>query len=304
MKKDQPWQWGEAQAAAFVKLKEALCGTTILRLPDHYKPFILTTDWSQKGMGAILSQVGTDGVEHPICYASRSCNPAEQNYSSFDGECLAVVWATSHFRSYLFGNSFTLVTDHEPLKWIMTTEKLTGKLARWSLLLQEYDFTVEHRKGIDNTNADCLSRYPLPSDADAPLMDWSKGEIMAPAAFLARMVDTDPTPPEEEKDIWQDIPVLIFLQTHKYAQGLSVKARDRIYRRGKSYRWMADGVYKILPSGDMVVVPRMADRESITLEAHSKMGHYGVQRVLDRLQQNYWWRGMGDTVISTVRSCH
>ena len=109
-------KWGEKQAAAFVKLKEELCGTTILRLPDHYQPFILTTDWSQKGMGAILSQVGRDGVEHPICFASRSCNPVEHNYSSFDGECLAVVWATSHFRSYLFGNSFTLVTDHEPLK--------------------------------------------------------------------------------------------------------------------------------------------------------------------------------------------
>ena len=69
----------------------------------------------------------------------------------------------------------------------MTTTKLTGKLARWSLLLQEYDFTVEHRKGVDNTNADCLSRYPLPSDADAPSMDWSKGEIMPVATFLAFM---------------------------------------------------------------------------------------------------------------------
>ena len=169
-----------------------------------------------------------------------------------------------------------MVTDHEPLKWIMTTEKLTRKLARWSPLLQEYDFTVEHRKGVDNTNADCLSRYPLPSDAHAPLMDWSKGEIMAPAAFLALMANTEQAPPEEEKHIWQDIPVLIFLQTHKYAKGLSVKARDRIYRRAKAYRWMADGVYKLLPSGDMVVVPRMSDRESITLEAHSRMGHYGV----------------------------
>ena len=122
-------------------------------------------------MGAILSQLNKEGVEHPICYASRSCNAAEQNYSSFDGECLAVVWATNHFRSYLFGNSFTLVTDHEPLKWIMTTQKLTGKLARWSLLLQEYDFTVEHRGGTANTNADCLSRYPLPSAANAPVLD-------------------------------------------------------------------------------------------------------------------------------------
>ena len=86
-------------------------------------------------MGAVLSQLTEKGVEHPIYYASRSCNPAEQNYSSFDGECLAVVWATNHFRSYLFGNSFTLITAHEPLRWLMTTQKLTGKMARWSLLL-------------------------------------------------------------------------------------------------------------------------------------------------------------------------
>ena len=175
LKKDRPWKWGEDQVAAFLELKEQLCGAAILQLPDAYSPFILTTDWSQRGMGAILSQVGKDGEEHPVCFASRSCNSAEQNYSSFEGECLAVVWATSHFRPYLFGNSFHLVTDHQPLQWIMTTSKLTGKLARWSLLLQEYDFTVEHRKGVENTNADCLSRYPLPSDADAPTMDWSKG---------------------------------------------------------------------------------------------------------------------------------
>ena len=169
-------------------------------------------------MGAILSQVRKDGEEHPVCFASRSCNPAEHNYSSFEGGCLVVVWATSHFRPYLFGNSFHLVIDHEPLKWIMTTTKLTGKLARWSLLLQEYDFTVEHRKGVENTNADCLSRYPLPSDADAPSMDWSIGEIMPVATFLAFMVGVPHTTAEggtskveEERDIWRDEAVLRFI---------------------------------------------------------------------------------------------
>ena len=112
--KDRPWVWGEAQSPAFLELKEQLCGAAILQLPNAYIPFILTTDWSQRGMGAILSQVGKDGEEHPVCFASRSCNPAEQNYSFFEGECLVVVWATSHFRPYLFGNSFHLVTDHEP----------------------------------------------------------------------------------------------------------------------------------------------------------------------------------------------
>ena len=179
---------GEAQAAAFLELKEQLCGAAILQLPDAYSPFILTTHWSQRGMGAILSQVRKDGEEHPVCFASRSYNPAEQNYSSFEEECLAVVWATNHFIPYLFGNSFHLVTDHEPLKWIITTTKLTGKLARWSLLLWEYDFTVDHRKGVENTDVVCLSRYPLPSNADAPSMDWAKGEIMSVATFLAFMV--------------------------------------------------------------------------------------------------------------------
>ena len=135
LKKEALWEWSDIQQHAFAGLKEQLCSAHVLQLPNSYKPFILTTDWSQRGMGAMLSQPDPEGVEHPICYAFRSCNLAEQNYNSFNREYLAVVWATNLFRPYLFGNSFTLVTDHKPLKWIMTTQKLTGKLARWSLLL-------------------------------------------------------------------------------------------------------------------------------------------------------------------------
>ena len=308
LKKDRPWVWGETQAAAFLELKEQLCGAAILQLPDAYSPFILTTDWSQRGMGAILSQVGKDGEEHPVCFASRSCNGAEQNYSSFEGELLAVVWATTHFRPYLFGNSFHLITDHQPLEWIMTTTKLTGKLARWSLLLQEYDFTVEHRKGVENTNADCLSRYPLPSEAGAPSMDWGKGEIMPIASFLAFMAHQVTSGggnaiAEEDRDIWRDAAVLHFIQTHKHGRGQSAKERDRVYRRAKSYRWMGESVFKQMPGGKMVLVPPVAERETIASETHRGMGHYGVQRVVDRLQQNYWWRGMGDTVVRIVKAC-
>ena len=167
-------------------------------------------------MGAVLSQLDEEGVEHPICYASRSCNPVGQNYSSFDGECLAVVWATNHFRAYLFGNSFTLVTDHEPLRWLMTTQKLTGKMARWSLLLQEYDFTVHHRAGVDNTNADCLSRFPLVSEENAPILDWSRGEIPIYLTAMATLGAT--APPKEEKDMWGNKEVLHFIQTHHTAR--------------------------------------------------------------------------------------
>ena len=160
----------------------------------------------------------------------------------------------------------------------MTTQKLTGKLARWSLLLQEYDFTVEHRAGSDNTNADCLSRYPLPSSASTPILDWTKGEIMAPATFLAFMVGTNTLnlDADKEVDIWHDVEVLRFLQTHQYSQGMSAKSRDRFYRRAKAYRWMADSVFKILVGGIMVVVPRPAARGKIALDTHRGMGHFGV----------------------------
>ena len=77
LKKDRPWMWGEEQQQAFTTLKDLLCSATILRLPDFYRSFILITDWSQHGMGAVLSQLDIEGVEHPVCYASRSYNPVE-----------------------------------------------------------------------------------------------------------------------------------------------------------------------------------------------------------------------------------
>ena len=87
-------------------------------------------------MGAVLSQLDEGGKEFVVAYASRSCNSAERNYSSYDGESLAVVWAVQHFRYYFIGSKFLLLTDHATLKWMMTTSKLTGRLAWWSLLLQ------------------------------------------------------------------------------------------------------------------------------------------------------------------------
>jgi hypothetical protein len=108
-----------------------------------------------------------DGKEFVIAYASRSNNNVEAQYSSYEGECLATIWAIAHFRCYLYGNEFLLVTDHQPLKWLMESDKLTGKLARWALILMEYDFKVVHRAGLVNMDADGLSPNPIPSQVDA-----------------------------------------------------------------------------------------------------------------------------------------
>ena len=97
-------------------------------------------------LGAVLTQKDDAGREYVITYASRNNNDAEAKYSSYEGECLAVVWGVAHFRPYLYGQRFTLATDHQPLKRLMESDKLTEKLARWALLLQEYDFEVVHRQ--------------------------------------------------------------------------------------------------------------------------------------------------------------
>ena len=119
------------------------------------------------------------------CYAIATLRKAK-------GITLLNSWPHSlgYFRPYLFGNSFTLITDHEPLKWLMTAPKLSGKMAKWSLLLQEYAFRVQHRARTDNANVDCLSRYPLLSNAEAPVLDWSKEEVLLVTVYLAFMAGT------------------------------------------------------------------------------------------------------------------
>jgi hypothetical protein len=113
-----------------------------------------------------------DGKEFVIAYASRSNNNAEAQYNSYEGECLAAIWAIAHFRCYMYGNEFLLVTDHQPLKWLMESDKLTGKLARWALMLMEYDFKVVHKAGLVNMDDDGLSRNPIPSQTDATGARW------------------------------------------------------------------------------------------------------------------------------------
>jgi hypothetical protein len=113
-----------------------------------------------------------DGKEFVIAYAIRSNNNAETQYSLYEGEYLAAVWAIAYFRCYLYGNEFLLVIDHQPLKWLMESDKLIGKLARWALMLMEYDFKVVHRVGLVNMDADGLSRNPVSSQMDATGARW------------------------------------------------------------------------------------------------------------------------------------
>ena len=134
--------------------------------PDISKAFQLHTDWSSLALGAVLTQKYNFGREFVVAYASQKNNTAEANYLSYEEETLAAVWVIAHFRPYLYDQRFTLVTNHQPLRWLMESDKLIGKFANWILLLQEYHFEVVHRVGITNLDVDELSRNPSPSVED------------------------------------------------------------------------------------------------------------------------------------------
>ena len=171
-RKDQPEKvkWTRECEESFAKLKNALVEKPVLRLPDLEREFILRTDASNIGIGAILLQVedgpGIEPQRFPIAYASRKLGKSEKNYAAVELECLALVWAVEKFQPYLYGRQFILQTDHHPLSFLSSSKKLNARLMRWSLLLQPYTFRIEYIPGKSNHGPDFLSRLPHDSESE------------------------------------------------------------------------------------------------------------------------------------------
>ncbi|CAI5475647.1 unnamed protein product [Closterium sp. Yama58-4] len=243
LREDKTWEWREKQREALQDLMIAVKTATVLRLPAADQPFILYTDWSSQGIGAILCQE-MEGVEKVVAYASTSCNPAEAQYSSYIGEGLVAVWAVGHFRVYLQGREFTLVTDHQPLTWLMTTPGLTGRNARWAVKLQEYDFKVRHRPGKTLQHVDGLSRNPPPLETEQEARETERTE-QEPAQtliLLAREVEKNGAKGSKgPADIWQDAKAMEWVKGETEEDET---VSERVRARGHHYRWYQQQLQK------------------------------------------------------------
>ena len=164
-KKNSTFIWTTECQNAFELLKEKLTCAPVFLYPDFGKPFVLETDASIKGLGAVLSQKQDNGQLHPVAFSSRALSPPEKNYGVTELETLAVVWAMQHFNAYLYGHEVTVVTDHSAVKAILQMPNLNGKHARWWLKVfgsgvKKID--IVYRPGRENSKADALSRNPVP----------------------------------------------------------------------------------------------------------------------------------------------
>jgi hypothetical protein len=218
-----------------------------------------------------------------------------------------------------------LVTDHEPLTWLMTNERLRGMHAQWANLLQEYDITFVPCKGVKHLDADGLSRNPLPTDEDKTFarMDHCAPKpgfhpVATGLAMLAASAAGTSHPPQHEseksgeshpvdsqdRDIWQDSAVMEYLETgRRHRPDATPKERDRIWHRARGYRFENGVLCKRTSEGTEKVVPRPEHRANLIRRVHQDVGHCGVKKTYSMLEPTYWWVGMFGQVQHEVAAC-
>ncbi|KAL3887802.1 hypothetical protein ACJMK2_000195 [Sinanodonta woodiana] len=177
LKKYVQFQWMDKCESAFNKLKTALTTTPVLVYPNMDKPFILSTDASGQDISYILSQKDDQGREHPISYGGRALRIFEMKWGVSDREGLALVEGVRYYRHFLEHQKFTVVTDHAALKYLKDIKNPTGRLGRWSMLLQGFQYDVIHKAGRSHQNADVLSRIPYEQQPEDKDSDWDIGAI-------------------------------------------------------------------------------------------------------------------------------
>ena len=158
-KKNYRVNWTEWCQESFDSLKKICSECPVLAYADYTKPFVLHTDASTMGLGAVLYQKQEDGKERVIAYASHTLNRAEHNYDAHKLEFLALKWSvTDRFHEYLYGATFEVFTDNNPLTYILSTAKLDAMGHRWVASLGPYNFKLHYKPGKLNVDADSLSR--------------------------------------------------------------------------------------------------------------------------------------------------
>ncbi|KAJ3648391.1 hypothetical protein Zmor_020198 [Zophobas morio] len=286
VKKDAAWQWDSTHQEAFEELKQRLADAPILRQANPEEPFVLRTDASAYALGAALLQ-GEGPEERPIEYASRLLTNHEQNYTTTERDALAIVWAVRRFRGYLEESSTVVITDHQPLRWLMTLKTPTGRLARWALQLQPYHLTIEYTPGKANVVADMLSRPHLPEVAIDSV------EVDLPTR-KANELRSEQRKDEEIRKIMDD---LVHAQAEISQQWTS---RGYLLNQGVLYRYSQDGESEEA----QLVVPKH-ERPRVLAEYHDSptAGHYGVERTYYRIKRRYYWTGMRRYITDYLKGC-
>jgi hypothetical protein len=289
------FEWNEQAQSELDDIKDCLTSDIVMTFPDWNKEFILATDASIKGFGAVLSQKDEREREKVIEYASKSCTAAEARYGISQLEGAAAMWAIEKFALYLRNGRFRLITDHKALTRIKNVKDNNAMLHRWSLKLAEYDYEVEYKKGERHTNADCPSRDPITLIIEGEndlVLNISQQDLEI--AILEGLLDD-----ESIKNVLKKL-----TKVGTITLNIDTKEVEEIelrYNDWEAWIWKSPylyhRMYKRRRTVDRLYIPEGETRVLILQEMHD-IAHLGFKRCYEKVKERFYWRNMyRDTYI-------
>ncbi|XP_031336012.1 uncharacterized protein K02A2.6-like isoform X3 [Photinus pyralis] len=257
---------------------------------DVKKPIVIAVDASQYGVGAVMSHL-SDGVEHPIMFASSTLSNREKNYAQIQKEALAIMFAVRKFHKYIYGRKFTLITDHLPLRTILNVKTgiptlATSRLQRWALELSAYDYEIKYKKGNENANADFFSRLPSESILNEDVLSFSEfNEIPLSVTDVSMSTKKDK----------------VIARVLEYTKkGWPDKLPDLGLKDYFSKRHELNIENECLLWGNRLVIP-FDLREKVLEILHSQ--HIGIARMKMLARSEVWWPSMDLHIEEHVKRC-
>jgi transposase InsO family protein len=323
-KENLTWNWTSKHEDAFQQLKDVLTKPPILGYPDFSLPFELHTDASTEGLGGVLCQE-QEGKMRVIAFASRGLSNSEKNYSAYKLEFLALKWAvTEKFHDYLYGSPFTVLTDNNPLTYILTNAKLDATGHRWLAALATYNFSIKYRPGARNKDADAMSRLPgteqeISSDSIKAIHDSTKGCFLETISMNINLVqpncnqDIDTTTHNWEQ-LQREDPLLKQL-IHLVKNGKKITAKEfpenskewQLYSKEFSHLvWHRDALHRQTKQDDkehyQLILPESCRQQALH-SLHDQMGHLGRDRTLHLVRDRFYWPKMAQDVENYIKNC-
>ena len=294
-KKGAKFVWNPDQQEAFQDLKDSLTKAPVLIYPDFDKPFKVQTDASDIAIAGVLTQQ-LDNLDHPVSYFSRKLSGPELNYTTSEKEALAIVESVRHFTPYIYGFHFTIVTDHAPLRYIFKYKANVPRIARWSLLLSEYDFDLVYKPGKEHVVPDALSRSVNQITASTGAVQSNEKVALKEHEGQLNFNRERVRKLQLEDKQWGSI--LRSLEGSSIILGIDY---DKYVLDQGCLFYYQDKGDEVIPR---LVIPNTLKKEALFLSHDIQLGaHSAFLKTLKRAQSMFYWVGQTQDVKEYVKKC-